>query len=73
MAKKQQIVFGVDEVGRGCLAGSVFACAITKLKMKNEKLKTTKKKPSLLKRGAVCAFLGGILYFCVLVLPYFLI
>jgi len=43
MAKKQQIVFGVDEVGRGCLAGSVFACAITKLKMKNEKLKTTKK------------------------------
>lgn len=26
---KQKIIFGVDEVGRGCLAGPVMACAIT--------------------------------------------
>ncbi len=39
MKKKQQIVFGIDEVGRGPLAGPVIACAITgpaKLKIKNE-------------------------------------
>jgi len=31
MLKKQtKIAFGVDEVGRGCLGGPVFACALTK-------------------------------------------
>jgi len=29
--KNQKIVFGVDEVGRGSLAGPVMACAITKI------------------------------------------
>ncbi|MDD5750287.1 MAG: ribonuclease HII [Candidatus Pacebacteria bacterium] len=42
MTKNSKIVFGIDEVGRGPLAGAVFACAITApagLKIRNESLK----------------------------------
>lgn len=41
MAKpaKNKIVFGVDEVGRGCLAGPVIACAITLINSKKQEIR----------------------------------
>ena len=39
MAKKQKIIFGIDEVGRGSLAASVFAAAIFSPKIKNLKFR----------------------------------
>ena len=43
---KKQIVFGVDEVGRGPLAGPVMACAVAALNLKSQilNLKSTSKK-----------------------------
>ncbi|MDO8524357.1 MAG: ribonuclease HII [bacterium] len=59
--RSKKIVFGVDEVGRGPLAGPVFAVAIiapAKLKMKNEKLKIKdSKKLTAKQRENIYAFL----------------
>ena len=39
MAKnqKQKMIVGIDEVGRGCLAGPVLVCAITELKIQSRR------------------------------------
>jgi ribonuclease HII len=47
MKKNRKIVFGVDEVGRGALAGPVVACALWV--SNNEKLKKIKKQCGILK------------------------
>ncbi|MCG2689961.1 ribonuclease HII [Candidatus Parcubacteria bacterium] len=57
MKTKSQIIFGIDEVGRGCLAGPVVACAIySKKKVKSQK---DSKKLTEKQREEVFAFLKG--------------